>query len=788
MIADRRHNRHLPALGLLVALLTLLATAAGVHADGIDVEDRPIELVVFVGLKQVPEQLVRNVVRTQPGEPYDKETVEQDIVRLNSLGRFASVEAKVDPLADHSVKVIFQVVELPLLADVQVVGNKHISDQELLSKVLLRSGDARDPFLIEKGKQQIIETYRAKGYFAAEAVVDEKLLDETGILVYQVREGPKVRVLEFRFKGNEAIPKNQLRAQVQSKTYIPIFQDGALNPEQLTIDVARIRAYYQTKGYLDALVGRKIELSPNQKDAVITFLIEEGPRYSVSLVDVQGNTVFQDQQILAVVEVKPGAVYGDENVRASADAIQDMYGKLGYMETSVNIQRLFHEDQPLVDVQINIEEGVASTVGRVTVRGNDLTKDKVVLREVRGMTPGRRFDRTKVTETEDRLKNGPFFSDATVTVLGKPEDSLRDVLIQVKEKNTGSVSFGAGISSDSGLIGAIELTQRNFDITDTPTSFTEMFNGRAFRGAGQTFNLSIQPGNEVSRYNIAFTEPHVFETDYSVNLNAFYFTRQYDDYDERRIGAQVGVGRQFGDVWSGSVRFNAQQIDISNIANDAPVDVYDVAGGSFISSVAFVLQRTTVDDVIFPTRGSQLQLGLTQYGPLGDYQFTKAELSFKKFWTLDTDYRDRKSVLSWRVQMGYIFQASEAPTFERFYAGGQRSFRGFAFRGVGPRGVRHDTGELGDDPVGGNWMFLTGLEYNVPIFQEFIRGVVFTDMGTVQKDLGFDQWRVSIGAGLRLKIPLFGQIPFAIDFAYPILKQSGDETQFVSFDVSLPLQ
>lgn len=772
---------------LLFALGAMLACALLAQGQGMDLANRPIQRIEFEGLNKVPSQLVRNVVRSEAGGPYLPQTVEQDVIRLTNLGRFSTVEARVDPLPSGAVELTFVVEEMPLLADVQIVGNKAITDQELLSKVMLRSGDARDPFLIERGRESIIATYNEKGYFVADAVIDEKLLNETGILVYQVREGPMVRVRRFEFKGNDSLDDKVLRSQVQHQTYIPIFQSGALKRETLELDVARIRAYYQNQGYLDVLVGRRIELSDNQEDAVITFLIEEGPRYSVATVDVEGVSVFQQQQIKAVMLLKPGSVYSQQNIDQSRQAIQDMYGRMGYLETDVQFQRLFHEDQPLVDVKAIVGESSPTTVGRVTVRGNAVTQDKVIFHELRGMTPGRRFDRTRVQETKERLENGPFFSEATVTVLGNEDDEVRDVLIEVREKNTGSVSFGAGISSDAGIVGAIEMNQRNFDIEDWPESFSELFSGRAFRGAGQTFNLSIQPGNETSRYSVGWTEPHLFETDFTLGFNAFYFQREREDWNEQRVGGTLSFGRKFGDVWSGSVRVGGQLININDIDKSAPIDVFEVEGQNVVTSLGFLLQRTTVDNTIFPTKGSQMEFGVTQFLPPGDFTFSRAEASFKKFWTLDTDWRGRKSVLSWHVEAGYIF-AGDAPTFERLYAGGHATFRGFAYRGVGPRGIKANTGQLGDDPVGGNWLFLTGLQYNVPIFEEFIRGVVFTDQGTVQSDFGFDEWRVSVGAGLRLNIPLLGNVPFAIDLAYPVLKQDGDQVQYLSFDVSLPLR
>jgi outer membrane protein insertion porin family len=775
-------------LSLCLALWMGLASPAA--GQGLEAANRPIAEIRIQGLSQVPEQLVRNQIRSELGGPYDPQVVEQDIVRITHLGRFSGVRAEVTPLADGSVVLTFLMSEQPLLADVGVVGNKSITDQDLLGRVLLQAGDPADPFLIDRGKRQIIAAYEEKGFFVADVTIDEQMLSEMGILIYQIREGPKVRLRDVDFEGNVNFTDSQLKSRLRSKTYIWILRGGEVNREQLELDAAAVREFYQQRGYLDAQVGRRIDLAPNQKDATVVFLVEEGQQYIVDNVRIEGNEIFPPAQIELNMTLRRGDVYSLDKLRASQNALRDLYGKLGYLDTEIQINRLFHERDPKVDLVVRISEGQPSTVGTITVRGNELTKSKVILRQLRGMDPGRRYDRTGVETTRTRLNESSLFSEGTVTILDGPQDTrIRDALVEVKETNTGSIMFGAGISSDAGVVGAIDLTQKNFDITDFPEDLSELLTGRAFRGAGQYFGLSLQPGNETSRYAIDFREPYAFETDYFFDSSAFFFSREREDWDEARLGAAFGVGQRFGDVWSGSVRVRANSVDITDIDDAAPVDVFAVEGASLVTGLGLVATRNTTDSRLFPTRGSYLELGLERVGALGgDFDFTRAKAEFRKFWTVDEDFFGRRTVVSWRGEIGYIFEDNEAPVFERFYAGGHRDFRGFAYRGVGPRGIRADNGLEGDSPVGGDWLLLTGAEYNFPIWQDILRGVFFTDMGTVQKDPGFDEWRVSIGTGVRIKIPFLGQAPFALDLAVPILKQDGDETQIVSFDLSVPIQ
>ena len=778
---------HKPATLIQLVGLTLAIVVANVRAQGVDLTDRPIARVGIEGLADVPRQLVLNQIRLVQGSPYDAKTVQQDIVRITHLGRFASVQAVVQPQEDGSVSVTYVVKEQPLVTEVEIVGNKALSDQELLPLVLLQAGDPADSFLIDRAIKQMKQAYRQAGYFATHISYDKALLANSYRLVFQIREGLRVRIRQIQFKGNRTYQHKQLRSKIQSNTYIPILRPGVLSRQQLDADVSHLRDFYRDEGYLDVQVGRKIVLSPDQRDAQVEFVIDEGRVYTVSDIQIDGNTLFSRDQLLETMVLKVGGTFVAEHQRRSQQALTDLYGKLGFIEATIEINRLFHEIKPTVSLLVTVTEGVPYLVGTISVRGNQLTQDKVIYREIRGMKPGRRFDRSGIKLTEQLLSQSSLFSEGKVTILGDSSHFERDVLMEVKEANTGSLSFGAGVSSDVGLIGSIDLIQRNFDIADLPASTGEFFTGKAFRGAGQYFALSLQPGNEQSRYSVSFREPAMFETDFSFDTHLFFFEREREDWDERRFGNTLGFGHRFGDVWSVSMRLRAEEIDIKDIEVDAPIDVFQVQGDSVITSIGFSVSQNTTDNRIFPTEGTRLQIGISQVGALGgDYNFTQVDLAWRQFWTVDEDFFGRRTVFSVKLELGYLFDEDKAPIFERLYAGGHRSFRGFRFRGVGPRGIRNDTQTEGDDPVGGDWSFLLGMEYNFPIYQQVVRGVLFADTGTVEDDVGLNDYRVSVGFGVRLKIPFLGQAPFALDFAVPIAKEDSDETQTVSFDLALP--
>ncbi|MEL7087338.1 MAG: POTRA domain-containing protein, partial [Planctomycetota bacterium] len=773
-------------------------------AQGLDFTGRPIRQIEFIGLEQIESALIENQLRSEIGRPYDADTVEADTVRITNLGYFATVTARAVPRDDGGVTLQFVVDELPLLTGIEIRGNRDLATAELRGLIQLRPGDAIDPFLIDRTRQTLAAAYEEAGYFVTDISIDQQSLDRERRLVFLIREGPRIRLRRIEFEGNEVFADRRLRKQIRSRTWAPLLGTRhVVNREELELDASRLRDYYQARGYLEAEVDRRITVSNDQRDATVTFLVTEGPQWTVNDIRVEGSRgqplIFSAEQIKQNMALLPGEVYSENKLRRSSQQILDLYGKLGYLNTQLirrnstdrrarGIDRLFNEENNTVDLLVTIDQGQPSLVGKVTVRGNSVTRTKVILRELRGITPGRPFDRTRFDRTQRRLNETPLFSAATITLLGDAGDKYRDVLIEVGERNTGSINFGVTVSSDAGLLGAIDITQRNFDITDLPESVDDLLSNRAFRGAGQTFNLTLQPGSDNSRYAIGLSDPYFFDTDFFFDSSfAFTDTDRDRDFDEQRLTGRLGLGRRFGDIWSASARVRGENIEIADIEEEGALDVFEVEGSNALSSVSVRVVRDTTDSNFFPTRGSRTTFSAERVGALGgDFDFTKLALSYDKFWALSEDFLERKTILRLRLDGGYILEPGESPLFERFYAGGQSTFRGFENRGVGPRGIQADTLTLGDEGVGGDFLLLAGLQYDFPLVDNFLRGVVFTDQGTLNEEFSIDGWRVTVGAGIRLQVAFLSQAPFAIDFAIPLLNEDTDEEQTVSFAIDIP--
>jgi outer membrane protein insertion porin family len=792
-----------PALFRRLALLMLLLAAGAAQAqddavtdDWTDLSDRPISEVQIVGITGDDIRLVRNNLRAAAGDPFDAQTVRDDVRRITALAKFENVEADVELTPDGSVIVIYSMSPQPVIRAIQVTGNKAVTDQELRAVIRLVPNLARDDFLIDKAKRDMVEIYRKKGFYLTTVTIDESELEERGVLIFRIIEGPRVKVMAIEFEGANAFPRSQLMSEVKTRTHMLLLRPGVLDQNRLAEDVGRIDSFYRNRGYIDVQVDRRIDLSPDNREAKVVFIVVEGRPYTVGKVECERVApsgaplgpleLFTVDQVAALLEIKTGDVYSDDKLRRSTEILKRAYGNLGYLDVRVNVTEFRRGPEAVVDLLVHVQEGRLYKVGVISINGNFLTKDKVIRREIR-LKPGRPFDATEIDESERRLRRSRLFNDVRITVQQPdPEDpEYRDVLVEVKERNTGSVNFGVAVGSDSGLFGEISIRQDNFDVGDLPESFGEFVTGRAFRGGGQRFSMVFRPGNELFQYAVSLTEPNLLETDYSLGGSFSWRQRQYRDYDETRITGIASLGRQLGDVWNASLRLRAEEVELNDIDRDAPVDVFEDAGPDTLTSVGLTLTRTTISTLTRPGKGSRLEVGFETVGALGgDIDFYRADLDYTVYLTLDEDFLGRLTTLKLNGRVGYIF-GGRAPTYERYYLGGT-SFRGFDFRTVSPKGIRNDNGKLGDDPIGGEWLVFAGAEYEFPLFQEVITTVLFVDSGTVTEDVGFDEYRVSVGAGLRLYIPQFGPVPLAFNFGFPIIKEGGDETQVFSFSTAFP--
>ena len=791
-----------------------------------DVEDfaEPIARIVVEGNTTIAPEEIESKIRVRAGRAVTREQIRQDVKALYDTRWFFSVETRYRRDKDGLV-LVFRVTERPVLKSVAFKGNKGIKSKTLTSLTGLVSGGAFDVSLNREACRRIEAHYHEKGYVYATVELEKGNDRDDREVVFLINEGPKVRVTSINFRGNAFINDAMLKLKVKSsarKLWLIDF-GNKFDPANIPEDVQGLKDYYTSLGFFDVEITPKQRESADRSQVELEYVVNEGPRYKVRNVVVSGNKVFQEKNLLFGTKLTSNQFFTERALAHDVEKITNMYGEQGRLFTKVDARPQFLEEPGTVDLVYQIEEDVVRRIGRIDVNINGdhpHTKVNVVLNRI-GIKPGDLADPKKIRRAQNWLRGelfaGPMPGDpegpkiainpqqdarqlaetthretiiraqGIIDPNAPPDavqelypnqgymdralqDPLVDLGIDVTETQTGRLMLGAGFNTDVGVVGSFVLEEKNFDIFRVPTSWEDMWDGTAFRGNGQQFRLEAVPGQDISRYLVSFREPYLFDTDISLGVSGFYYTRFYPDWDEKRVGGRISLGRQFTNELSGSIALRMEDVELKNPTFPTPGLLAESIGSNFLSTVRASVAHDTRDRPFLPGRGHYVELAYEQ--GIADFTFPRGEISGQQYFTT-TERPDGsgRQIISLLGNVGYT--GNDTPIFERYFAGGFQSFRGFAFRGVSPV----DLGKR----VGGQFQALGTLEYLLPITADDRFGVVaFTDFGTVENDVAFEDFRLSVGGGLRITIDALGPAPIALDWTVPVIKEDFDDERIFS--------
>jgi outer membrane protein insertion porin family len=693
--------------------------------------------------------------------------------------------------ADNKKKPAVEDGDRNIIRSIEFVNNRAFKDKALLKRVDFEVGDYLDSILADAYRRTLAEFYRKKGFPFAEVTLDSEQLEQ-GRVVYTFNEGQKVKIASVNFSGNDSMKTSALKNAIKTKTTKWFFWPAYYVEEVPAEDTARLVDIYHDRGFLDYDIKAKKDFTNGKVD--ITFEINEGPSYTVGKINFTGATHFNNEKLLEGLQLEPGQVYHERRAQSHVTQLLKLYRENGFVDAAVSEQYLFTKDPNVVNLEYNIREGNQFRVGRVDITGNEQTQDKVVRRvlDEYGFTPGE-FYNADLAPKEGNGKLEQYVQQMTLSqeAIIRPvtpasgADNAKDIKVDIKEGQTGSLMFAGGVSSDSDVIGQVVLEQRNFDITDWPESFGEFVTGNAFKGAGQTLRVALEPGTEVSQYSVSFTEPYFRDKPVSLNLSGSSWEREIersDDhrlYDEGRIKGYVGFEKRYQDKWRRSIGFRAENVEVDSIYVNAPKEIKDVKGYNFQTGVRLGLGRDMTDDRFNPSKGYKFNVGYEQL--TGEEDFGILQGSIVGFKTLHEDLADRKTILAMKLLGATTL--SYAPPFERFYGGGTGTYsiRGFDYRGISTRGLQTNVANpQREDPIGSEWIFLANAEVAVPVVSDNLSALFFVDSGAI--DTG--PYRAAIGTGIQILIPQWsGPMPMRFEFAVPFMKDDEDETRVFSFSM-----
>jgi outer membrane protein insertion porin family len=804
---------------LLGCAQAVWSQTSGPKVDRVDIK--------FIGPATVSEQFIRVNIRVSAGDTYQISSTQDDVHALYATGQFYNIRVSVDQSTNDSGVVVTYLVQAnPRITEIKIVGNIKVKDSKIRKKITVKVGDPLDEQKLFTDVQEIKKLYEKYGYPDTKVqyipAIDENA--GRGTVTFQIVESQKVKITEIDFIGAAAFSQKQLRGVIKLKRHWMwswLTGNGVFKQDEFDDDQDLLGDFYRNHGYLDFEIKNVRFDNPTTNTLVIKYYLYEGQQYKVGSIKLTGNKIFTDAQIKAGMEynhnyqqlkgslgehgfaMDVGDTYTPDGLKNDITALEDFYGGKGYIDVSqgstLRVIRIPNVDTGTMDLEFQIDEGQITYVEKINITGNVKTKDSVIRREL-AISPGEVFDMVRVKVSKQRLEGLDYFEkvDADPEPTDPPISGHKNLDVDVTEKNTGNLTFGAGISSDSGIVGFAEVSQGNFDLFHPPN----------FTGAGQKLRLRVAIGSEQRDYELSFVEPWFLNRKLALGVDLYRHQMDYESpnniYDETRTGMRLSLTRAlWSDFFIGSIYYTLEDISISlnspyttfvqgttplapgtTSAQNTPTAIVEQATSDHLySRFGTTLAYDTRNSTQLPNHGQR-----TEIDPevsIGDTDYYKIQL--KSAWYFPGLMKGHVIEAVGRVGSAGGIGGGDVPFYDAYYLGGLYSLRGFKFRNVSPRDPNYGNPQypsIPNEPIGGDSVWFGSVEYSIPIVEKdgglSVRVATFYDVGAV----GLDSYSFSgdfnddVGIGLRINIPHLG--PLRLDYGVPIThdKYNGGSGQF----------
>lgn len=634
-LATRAGQPYEPAL--TQADLAILKSIPGIAAASVEAERKPAGVVVVFklvpstrilggggasapgarvaeiqikGNRRIEADAIRARISTKAGEPYDAQQVAADVREVFGLGFFRNVKVLTDETKDGRV-LTFEVEENPVVRQIAISGNDNIDGEKIRDALTLTTGATLDYPLLYENVARIEGLYRAEGYYQAKVHQRIEPLPQGAVSVtFEVDEGEKLRLTEIRFEGNEAMETDELVAAMKTKpwrfySYATQYLDksGTYSEPVFMQDLRGVEQKYTDAGYL------QVELSEPRVEVVegglvVSVSVKEGPRFSVGKIVVKGDSNADIEALQEMLLLKEGAVFNRSFLTADVDGLTRHYTDRGYYFASVSPKTDMHQDRQLVDVEFDVQRGPLYFVKEIGISGNTTTRDPVVRREVK-LVEGQLYSARAVDTSKRRLKNTGFFEDVTFEPKQTDYPNQLDLDVKLVEKPTGSLSFGAGYSTQDSFILTGSLAESN------------LF------GRGYAAQISADIGGQTDRFFLSFSDPYFLGSEFSLGTTLYLTQLQYESFEERRRGADISVGHALNEDNTArgfaTYGFNQRQVVESVGVSAASVIFRELLGDQISTSMLGLSARIEqIDDRIAPKVGYQAA-GTLEYAGLGGF-------------------------------------------------------------------------------------------------------------------------------------------------------------------------
>lgn len=741
-------------------LVLLCASAPFSFPSQVFAEDLslPVKEIRIKGAVRTDNNTVRYYIHSKVGEPYNADTVGADIKRIFALGFFDEISIDVTE-ESGSLILTYVFIEKPFVKEIILTGIEEIEQSAVDERLKTQKGTFFRQDQIPWDRDRIKQVYRNKGfYFTEVTAVVHKLADHYVNVEYVIDEGKKITIGRVVFRGNEAFSDRVLQGSIETASggWQSVLSDtGAYRKDALKTDVLRLESFYHDNGYLKVRVfDPEVEIDKEKGKIYVTFPVSEGTQYRVGTISIVGDEVYTEDELLEKIELEPDDVFNRSMFRKDVFEITDMYSQKGFAFASVIPSLNMKDETKTVDVKIRTTTGRKVYIGRITIVGNDSTRDRVIRREFR-LSEGELFNSAKLRRSRQRINNLGFFESVEIEQRSSSEEDLIDIEVKVVERNTGQISFALGYSSVENILiqGQVKWTN--------------------LLGRGQELAVTLDSSSRRTDFTLSFTEPAIFDRPLSAGIDLYNKVYNYDSYESTNTGASLRMGKGLGEFLWGRVGYKYER-NVVDILNEDLSSAYLRAqeGESVVGAIYPSLTYDSRNDPYSPSAGQRISTFVEVSGLGGNELYYKTTAEYTTYKKL---YLGFVGMFHAKIGKAEGYGGEELPIFKRFFLGGPRSLRGFTFKDIGPKDESGDT-------IGGESLlqFNTELQYG---FTKYFRGFLFYDRGNVygsNDDLGnttdrqYDlaEMRHSWGFGIHFFSPV-GPISIAYGFK---LDQRKDES------------
>lgn len=720
-----------------------------------------IRSIAVAGNQRIEPETVLSYTKLRPGETYTRERLDEALRDLYATELFADVQIR-----DDQGALTIQVRENPVVNRIILEGNSKLKEDKINPEIRLAPRQIFTRSKVRADVARIIELYRRQGRFAARVEPKIIQLDQNRVdLVFEIEEGPKSKVRQINILGNEKFSDSDLRSEMvtrRSGLLSFITSNDVYDPDRLAFDQQKLRQFYLTEGYADfRVISAVAELTPDKRDFIITYVVEEGERYKWGDVKIESEIRdFKPLTLENLLPMKTGEWYDAKLIEDTITSLNETAGLFGYAFADVQPEIARNKEDLTIDVTFQIQDAPRVYVERIDINGNTITRDKVIRREFR-LVEGDPFNSIRVKRSRDRIQSLGYFQENLEITQTQGSAPDRVILgVNLEEKPTGELQISAGFSSLERFLINLSIRQRNF------------------MGKGQELRASVNYSSYSKSVELGFTEPYLFDRNIAVGFdvyrrdyNSFNFVndRRNTTYEQTTTGGQIRAGLPITETISAAFRYSLNLDEVSldertffsdpdgdGVATCDPLlagrYLCDSLGDRVTSSVGYSLAYDTLNNRLRPTSGERAVFSQDFAGLGGSVKYLRTRANAAKYWQIGNS----GFVFSTSLEGGYIhsFEDSRGPgidpvrLIDRFFLG-EPQIRGFDIRGVGPRIQRipyitdengnvvleTDRNRIIDDALGGRAYYLGRAELEIPLgagARELgLRPSLFLDAGAV---------------------------------------------------------